>query len=165
MQKTQQTIPLSCKNSSGGFTLIEILVSLLIQTIGIISFALLQVESLRATHNAMQRTKAIHFSNDMMERISANTLAVSEYGTLTGTSPASCSASLATPIDCTAVQIANYDIWQWNQALANDTSGIVNGTGAITVTNASSPYNVDITISWNDRDETNSYTLSSVVLK
>lgn len=165
MQYIQKNYKLPNSKLSSGFTLLEILVSLLILTIGIVSFALLQVESLRTTHNAMQRTKAIHFANDMMERISANTVGITDYDSVAGTAPAACSATAAIPIDCTAVQIANYDVWEWSQALQDGNSGIANGTGEITVTNATSPYNVSIAIAWSDRDEDSTYTLNSVVLR
>ena len=161
--------------NSSGFTLIETLVSLIVMSVGILSFALLQAESLRATHVSMQRTKAIHFATDIIERMRANTSAITEY-TITDTaeitSHAECSDynSGAAIDDCTPSQLANYDLWEWKQAIKGNTgsginqSGIVAGTGSVSVTGPKKPYTVTVVIAWNDRSEANSYTLTSVIL-
>ena len=161
--------------NSSGFTLIETLVSLIVMSVGILSFALLQAESLRATHVSMQRTKAIHFATDIIERMRANTAAITEY-TIAANAPeittyANCSDYVSTsPIDCTPSQIATYDKWEWQQAIKGtnnggiNQSGIVAGTGSVNVTGAKKPYTVTVVIAWNDRSESNSYTLTSVIL-
>ena len=166
---------------SSGFTLIETLVSLLVMSVGILSFALLQAESLRATHVSMQRTKAIHFATDIIERMRANTEAITEYTITATTAPSStglsvCSDSInETTVDCTPVQLAAFDKWEWRQAINgnNDSgvnqSGIVSGTGSVKVTSAHAsgtgkPYSVTVVIAWNDRSDANSYTLTSVIL-
>ena len=161
--------------NTAGFTLIEILVSLVVMSVGILSFALLQAESLRATHVSMQRTKAIHFATDIIERMRANTSAITEY-TITNTaeitSHASCSDYNAGAAidDCNPSELANFDKWEWKQAIKGNTgsgvnqSGIVGGTGSVEVIGTKKPYKVSVVITWNDRSETSSYTLTSVIL-
>jgi type IV pilus assembly protein PilV len=156
-----------------GFTLIEILVSILILSIGILSFALLQAESLRATHTSMQRTKAIHFATDILERMRANRVAINSYAVTNvvpiGVKPADCSdaVSSGTSIDCDPDTVAAFDVWEWRSDIQDENTGIVGGTGEITVTGAD-PARASITISWIDRNVTNnisSYTLDTVILE
>ena len=154
-----------------GFTLIEILVSLLIISVGLLSFALLQAESLKATHTSMQRTKAVSFATDMLERIRANTKAINQYDDANA-APANLNCSDAQAavngVNCTPVQMANFDVWDWERNLIFDDAtdqrgGIVGGAGSITVTGVNTPYSVSINITWNDRKDANSYTLDTIV--
>ncbi|MBT8142335.1 MAG: type IV pilus modification protein PilV [Gammaproteobacteria bacterium] len=158
---------------SRGFTLIETLVALLVISTGILAFALLQVESLKATHTSMQRTKAIHFATDIIERMRANKAAVSagQYNASTAApganAPFNCSDADGTDaIDCNAFQLASFDVWEWKTALSDTTaskSGIVNGLASINNTDTVSPYNVTITITWNDQERNSSYVLDTVI--
>lgn len=169
--KYQSGFKQSPLQKGNGFTLIEILVSLLIISVGLLSFALLQAESLRATHTSMQRTKAISFATDMLERIRANTKAIEQYDDANA-APANLNCSDAqaavNAVDCTPVQLANFDVWDWERNLVFDDAtdqrgGIVGGVGSITVTGANAPYTVSINITWNDRKDANSYTLDTIV--
>ena len=160
-------------NKQSGFTLIETLVSLVLISIGILSFALMQAESMRATHTSLQRTKAIHFASDMLERVRANVSAVIDNPanyTTDNSAPANAPANACSDagavdaINCTPVQLAEYDVWEWKTDITQASSGLINGAGAITVTGANPPYNATITISWSDRKENNSYTLTSLLM-
>ena len=166
-------------NNKNGFTLIETLIALLVLSIGLLTFALLQAESLRTTQVSMQRTKAISFATDIIERMLANRAGVvtidgiSPYtvddspATTTGLvncSDNSADGSSAAAIDCTPQQIALYDIWDWKSSIANQHGGIVGGVGTISVLNAKSPYQISITISWNDKKTDSSYTLDTMIL-
>ena len=55
-----------------GLTLIEILVALLILSIGLLGMARLQAASLRANHNAYLRSQAVILAYDAVERMRAN---------------------------------------------------------------------------------------------
>lgn len=160
-------------NKQSGFTLIETLVSLVLISIGILSFALMQAESMRATHTSLQRTKAIHFASDMLERVRANVSAVTDSlanYTADTSAPANAPANACSDtgavdaINCTPAQLAEYDVWEWKTDISQVSSGLINGAGAITVTGDNPPYNATITISWSDRKENNSYTLTSLLM-
>ena len=172
-------------NNKNGFTLIETLIALLLLSVGLLTFALLQAESLRTTQVSMQRTKAISFATDIIERMLSNragVVIIDDAGSGTSYSPytvddsaatttglANCSdnaadGSSAAAIDCTPQQIALYDIWDWKSSIANQHGGIVGGVGTICVLNNKSPYQVSITISWNDKKTDSSYTLDTMIL-
>jgi type IV pilus assembly protein PilV len=55
-----------------GMTLIEVLVALLIVSIGLLGLAALQANSLKFNHSAYLRTQATQLAYDMAERIRAN---------------------------------------------------------------------------------------------
>lgn len=55
-----------------GFTLLEVMISLLILSIGLLGIAALQANSLKINHGAYQRSQAIFLAYDMMDRLRAN---------------------------------------------------------------------------------------------
>ena len=60
------------KTQQQGFTLIEVLVSLLVLSIGLLGLAALQATSLKANHGAYNRGQAIFLAYDIMDRMRAN---------------------------------------------------------------------------------------------
>ena len=52
-----------------GFTLIEVLVSLLVLAIGLLGLAALQTQGVRFNHDAATRTQATNLANDLLERM------------------------------------------------------------------------------------------------
>ncbi len=58
--------------SPKGFTLIEVLVALLVMSIGLLGLAALQATSLKTNHGAYNRGQAIFLAYDIMDRMRAN---------------------------------------------------------------------------------------------
>jgi type IV pilus assembly protein PilV len=58
-----------CVSRSAGITLIEVLVTLLLLSVGAMGGALLQMTALQSTHSAHQRTLASVFAVDVAERL------------------------------------------------------------------------------------------------
>jgi len=105
-------------SSQGGATLIEVLISLLILSVGLLGMTGLQTVSLRNTQSAYLRTQASIASNDIVERIRANLQGVeaNSYDANAGAATAACN----TIAGCTAGQLAANDIAEWKAALAAD---------------------------------------------
>jgi type IV pilus assembly protein PilV len=59
-------------NKARGFTLIEVLIAVLIMSIGLLSLALTQGNSMRNTHSSYLRTQATLMSDDILDSIRAN---------------------------------------------------------------------------------------------
>lgn len=59
-------------SKSGGFTLIESLVALLVLSIGLLGIAALYMETLRAGRSALYRTEAVTMAADLADRMRAN---------------------------------------------------------------------------------------------
>ena len=68
-----------------GFTLVELLIALLVLSIGMLGIAALFAESLQAGRSAQLRTQAVSIAADLADRIRANHVSAGAYaGTGTG---------------------------------------------------------------------------------
>ena len=107
-----------------GLTLIEVLVTLIILSVGLLGLAGLQANAKRSSHQAHQRTMATQLVDGMIERIRANPSAAADYHT-GRSSPLGDGArgdDAPTPdcsknSTCSAAQLATYDLWSWEQAI------------------------------------------------
>ena len=101
---------LPAHSAQRGTSLIEVLVSLLILTIGLLGLAGLQSRLQIAEMESYQRTQALILLNDMANRISANRHAAENYIT---------SAPLGAGIDCPSAGALrqSLDIHEWCKAL------------------------------------------------
>lgn len=120
-----------------GVSLIEVLITLVVFGVGLLSAAALQTISKKANYDALQRTAASHLAYDLMERMRANTSALVNYLPAAelgdgsqGAEPAPNCRSLGAA--CTAAELAAHDLWQWEQFLdgALETRGGA-GTGGL----------------------------------
>lgn len=114
-------MPRTVPHNEVGFSLIELLVALVIFSVGLLSIAGLQTVSKQANFEAMQRTTAAHIAYGMLEEMRTNADALNIYiaagelgGNSRGAEPAPNCRGGAT---CTAVQKATHDLWVWEQAL------------------------------------------------
>ena len=118
---------------SAGFTLLEVLIAVVILSIGLLGLAGLQTTGLRNNQDAYARTQAATLANDMADRIRAN-MAGFNAGNYNNaaTYTATCNTS-----GCTPQQMAQHDTSLWNQALAALPAGqgtVTNNAGLVTVT-------------------------------
>ncbi len=106
--------------SQHGFSLIEVLVALFVLSIGLLGLAGLQTLGLKFNTQSYQRTQAVLNAYDIVDRIRANAggIAVAVYDDIgidaaPPGSPPDCGA-----IACDNTQMADYDIAQWKNSLA-----------------------------------------------
>jgi type IV pilus modification protein PilV len=115
-----------------GFSLVEILVTLVVTSVALLSSATLQLQSKRSMFDSAQRTTAAHMANDLFNRMRANPTELATYvpaGTIGN-------GTLAVPADncldplaaCTDTELAIFDLWQWEQHLDGQLE--VNSQGA-----------------------------------
>lgn len=133
------------KRRQRGVTLIEVLVAVLVLSIGLIGLAALQVAALQANQISYQRSQATNLAYDVIERMRANRQAAlnGNYDT-----PFQDPPECEDPSD--GGSLAQTDLNQWHMALSCSLSG---GQGQIT-TNANNI--VGVTIRWRDRDDDDS---------
>ncbi len=97
----------------GGFTLIEILVSLIILAVGFLGLAALQTNSVRGTQATYFRTQADLLINDLAERMRSNRAgsAALAYAFTGGAAPSDpgCGATA----QCTSTNLATSDLNEW----------------------------------------------------
>ncbi len=131
-----------------GFTLIEVLITLLILSIGLLGLAGLQMTALKLNDSAERRSQATILAYDILDRMRANR-AEAESGAYnidtSATTPTAASCAGASS-DCSATEMKDYDLYEWSQALAQR---LPSGNGVIS-TNGSTPPTVTIQVQWND---------------
>ena len=101
---------LMLKKTEAGFTLTELLVTLVIASIGILGVAGLQAKSLQLTRDANFRASAIIAANDLLDRVRVNSTQTYALA-ITDVPPAAAANCAATA--CTTAQLAAYDLARW----------------------------------------------------
>lgn len=99
-----------------GFSLIEVLVSLVIMSVGILGVAGMQILSLQQNRSSLLRAEALQLGNDMLDRMRANPLQSYEGEDYTDT-PSVTKDCLVNP--CSAAEMKDYDIAQWKCTIAS----------------------------------------------
>ena len=136
--------------SEGGFTLLEVLITVLVLSIGLLGLAALQTNGLRSNQMASLRTLATQYAYDIGDRMRANIPALtttSQYYVIdtsaTPTSSVDCDTTACTPQDT-----ANYDLVKWRDVVSQlpggkgqVTQSVDAGTGVVIHT---------ITVHWNE---------------
>ncbi|MCY1280801.1 type IV pilus modification protein PilV [compost metagenome] len=102
---------LKCNGRQSGFTLVEILVTLLILAVGLLGMAGLNARVLNGQFEAYQRSQALRLVEDMASRIRNNPKAArnGDYGSTT--------VYGVTEQDCGTGYSVNYDRCTWSEAL------------------------------------------------
>ena len=124
---------LNRRTACSGFSLIEVLVSILIIAIGLLSLAGFQLKSQSAELESYQRAQALALLNDMAERLAANGANAPTYvsTTIWGTGETTYTA----PADCAALAVgsAARDQCEWSVTLqgAAEMAGATARTGAM----------------------------------
>jgi type IV pilus assembly protein PilV len=123
-------------NRQQGFSLIELLVAMVIFTIGLISIAGLQMVAKKSNYEGLQRTTASHIAYGLLEEMRTNGdgmgtyLAAPDLGGGQASEPGSDCNNPASP--CTATQKATHDLWFWEQILDGEQEvGAAGATGGI----------------------------------
>lgn len=118
-------IPISSQRGCRGVTLVEILVALLVLSIGLLGLAGLQTTSLKFNTSAYYRTQATALAYDLADRMRANRQAAlaNAYNVGFQDPPPSCGAVAG------GATVAQQDLAAWRNALA---CRIPQSTGSVT---------------------------------
>lgn len=99
-------------NRHGGFTLVEVLVALVVLTVGMLGVAVLYVEGLRLNRTSIYRTLAVGMASDMADRIRSNNRIPASYA---GAGPGTNNGCVNGVVTCTPAQQAQDDWFWWLQ--------------------------------------------------
>jgi type IV pilus assembly protein PilV len=135
--------------SENGFTLIEVLVSMIILSIGLLVLVAMQLTAMQNTQGGYLRAQASMVAYDIMDRMRANIPAVTngDYD-LAIEAPApdipACTGALA---NCARVEMANFDLGQWRTM-----AGIYlpAGNGSVTTVDNTGTTQVTVNLVWTD---------------
>ncbi|MFQ5756493.1 MAG: type IV pilus modification protein PilV [Acidiferrobacterales bacterium] len=155
-RKTISRTTTVARRRQSGFSLLEVLIALLVLSIGLLGLAALQTMGLKFNTQSYQRTQAVLQAYDIIDRMRAN--------------PAGMTAGLynnvginATPpalptCPCNSTQMADYDINQWKNAigalLAQGKGAVCRGTldTNLACTDAGSGTTFTVGIEWREND-------------
>ena len=123
------------RNSVGmrGFSLIEVLVSIVVLSIGLLGLAALQVSGLRVGQSSFYRAQAAQFATDMADRLRAN---AGEART--------CTLALTDATPTSPTTTCRRDLAEWRNRLRT----LPGGNGAVEVDLAANM--VTVTVQWDD---------------
>ncbi len=164
---------LKTESKQHGFTLIEVMITLVIMSIGLLGVAQLQLTALRFNRDAHHFSQAISAAEDIALRMTANNgdpATLVAYHNNTSTLATLNLAELACFVapggiatGCTAAEMVNYDVASWRDMIESTVQG---GTGRICHdsddvgcdTDGGLRYRIDI--GWTETDgATRTYTL------
>jgi len=135
-----------------GFSLMEILVTVIVLSIGLLGLAGLQLSSLKYNHSAYLRSQATFLANDIIDRMHANRniARAGSYdiaiGAAAAAAPGNCNGSVTDT--CTPADMATLDLSDWKTRLSAILPG---GDGSISRTvGANDQILATITIQWDD---------------
>ena len=130
-----------------GASLIEVLVSVFIFTIGVLGFASLQSRSVQATFDNGQRDQVVWITQSMVDRLRLNAGAATTYTSLlTDFDIADCATptTLCDAAACTAAQMASFDVWDlYCRNTFQGTSAVKGLSANLSCTDADSDGNCD----------------------
>ena len=135
-----------------GFSLVEVLIALIIMSVGMLGIAGLYVQSMQAGRTSMFRHQAVTLAGDVADRIRANPTAGIAYAGFGANH--NC---VGGGVDCDAAQMAANDILIWDQEALDS---LPNGDVIVAFDDAANPPIYTITIQWTEPGEVLNYTIT-----
>lgn len=126
-----------------GFTLVEVLVSLVVMTVGMLGVAVLFVEGLQINRTSVYRTAAVGLAVDMADRIRTNINAEDAYA---GIGPGADNGCVNGAAACSNDALASDDWYWWLQDVKTNLP--VGATADIQVNTIATMKRYDITLRW-----------------
>jgi len=135
------------QRKQGGFTLLEVLIALLVLSIGLLGLAALQTVGLRSNQMANMRTQATQRAYDMSDRMRANQVGVDAQSYIQSTTDdvpdveVNCTTAI-----CTATEMVIFDKANWLAEVVR----LPGGQGRITRDASGAFVQHTITVFWDE---------------
>jgi type IV pilus assembly protein PilV len=112
--------------SNRGFTLIEILVTVLIIATALLGLVGLQAAGVKNTVTSYNRTQASHLAYSMADRMRANVAEAAKGASSAylGTPPSTPNTNCLAVTGCSSADIAGNDLYEWHKALKDTKNGL-----------------------------------------
>lgn len=141
-----------------GFTLLEVLVSLVIIGVGLLGVAGMQMASINNTNQSRLRGLAAIQANSLAAAMHANQ---AYWQAISGTVTSAPTAGSCSTSACTAAQMAGYDVQVWASSVQGSLPG-ASGSFSCAAANASGPAMCTVNVSWQEKTvAVNSATVAS----
>jgi type IV pilus assembly protein PilV len=144
---------MSANKPQQGFSLVEVLIALVIMSVGMLGIATLFVQGMQAGRTSMFRHNAVILVGDVADRIRANPTAGAAYAAGAGVD----SGCVAQGTNCSQPQMASHDIFLWTQQAADSLPG---GTVNVVFDGAVVPPTYEITANWTEAGENLNYSIT-----
>ena len=154
---TSSIIRFQTRSPFRGFSLIEVLIALIIMSVGMLGIAGLYVQSMQAGRTSVFRHNAVTLAGDVADRIRANPSAGATYAAGVGADKNCVDGG----VDCSPADMAQHDINLWEQQADRS---LPNGTVQINLDDSVAPPTYEIVVTWDEPGETPSFTISIPVL-
>lgn len=141
---------------SAGFTLTEVLVALLVLSIGLLGVGKLVLFSSRSNDSAYLRSQATELAYSVLDDMRANrqTALNAGYDIAAANSAANPGVQCTAAAPCTTgTQLAQYDLYQWATrlvALGPSGNGSIKTNAVTDPTSGTTSYTAVITVTWDD---------------
>ena len=139
---------------TAGFSLIEVLIALVILSVGLLGIAAMVSVSLKSKDSSFMRTQATTLTAAILDRMRANRATATAAGydvtftsALPSTPPTDGCIKTVSTATCTPTDIAAVDLQEWRNDLANLPCGV--GSIATTINNQMTQ--ATITVQWSDQ--------------
>ena len=120
------TLKVQSRKTQRGFTLLEVLIAIVVFSIGLLGIAGLQVSGMRFTHGSQLRAIAVAQAETLADRMRADPVGVDLkfYNRNLGVMPTAADAGFVDcyTLQCTSQQLANFTLASWNKASSNNAS-------------------------------------------
>lgn len=135
-----------------GFTLLEVLIALVVLSVGLLGISAMMNFSLKSNDSAYMRTQAEVLAYNIMDHMRANNVGAlnGDYNITFGQTVSSPPNCLGTANTCTPATLAQYDLNQWKQNLASANGGLPCGDGQVTLVSNNGVYEITVIIQWDD---------------
>lgn len=144
-----------------GFSLIEVLIALIVMSVGMLGIAGLYVHGMQAGRTSLFRHHAVTLAGDVADRIRANPDAGAAYIDA-GVAPPPGTDCIDSGVNCSAAQMAANDMYLWDQQAA---ATVPNGDVRVTYNNGAVPSVYTVTINWNEAGDNPSYQITFPVFE
>lgn len=147
-------MPINSVLSQKGFYLFEILITLVVMSIGMLGIAGMLLLAHKTSSSSYMRQQATQSAYNIIEKMRANRQAaingnynISDLVASGTPSPPSAPSVDCSAASCSASQMAAYDAWYW---LARDVTLLPNGSGSVTTTTSGTNTLVRVIVQWDD---------------
>jgi type IV pilus assembly protein PilV len=144
----------SMKAASRGVTLVEILVTVVIISVGLLGVAALHTVSLRNGQYAHTRSQATALANDIIDRMRSNKTIAED------TTAAAYVIAIGSPAPSTPTTLAGRDLKDWKDALA---AALPDGDGSVAHSTISGRTVVRVTVQWGEHQDKPSFSTTAAL--
>ncbi len=147
-----------------GFSLVEVMVSVLVLSGGLLGLAFLQAQGMKFNAEAYQRTQATVLAYDIIDKLRANPTAAHNDAYVVATSNAAKTAATASHLDCdtadgsvpcNSTQLATFDLVRWYEVQGKTLA--INTNNRATIARAAISSTLDqhtVTMHWLEHETT-----------